>query len=130
MTAKELFNLFSFKEIAPDFIALWKTNEPKQDEHLDIEKWEQLYQRIQNLEASPSNNYIYVGYRWERMIPKLDMNCCVHQKGDDERICTLAEYPDWQEVMGMEILIEDDIELSPQKSAAGLLWEITYYGEK
>lgn len=45
MTFKELFSQFSFAEIRPAFLNLWQTNEPKLVEHLDLDKWERIYQR-------------------------------------------------------------------------------------
>ena len=41
----------------------------------------------------------------------------------------MACHPSWRETVGMEVtLLEDDIELTPQELAAGLFWEITYFG--
>lgn len=37
-------------------------------------------------------------------------------------------YPSWQEVAGMEVVIEKDVVITPQELVAGLLWEITYFG--
>ena len=41
----------------------------------------------------------------------------------------MATYPKWSEILGMRIIIEYDIIIRPQELIAGLLWEITYYGE-
>ena len=49
MTFKELFSQFSFAEIRPAFLNLWQTNEPKLVEHLDLDKWERIYQNVQAL---------------------------------------------------------------------------------
>ena len=54
MTFKELFSQFSFAEIRPAFLNLWQTNEPKLVEHLDLDKWERIYQNVQALETQSS----------------------------------------------------------------------------
>ena len=41
----------------------------------------------------------------------------------------MATYPIWSEILDMRIVIEYDIIIRPQELTAGLLWEITYYGE-
>ena len=40
----------------------------------------------------------------------------------------MAEYHSWAEILGMDIQIDDDVEITAQELTAGLLWEITYYG--
>jgi hypothetical protein len=41
-----------------------------------------------------------------------------------------AEHKDKIEVLGMEVNIRDDVEISEVELAAGLFWEMTYYGPK
>ena len=55
MTFKELFSQFSFAEIRPAFLNLWQTNEPKLVEHLDLGKWERIYQNVQALGRNQPN---------------------------------------------------------------------------
>ena len=128
MTFKELFSQFSFAEIKPAFMELWQTNEPKLAGQLDLGKWERIYQGVQALEAKASTNYIRLGWRWESCSPMIDMNCSVYDKADNHRDCPVACYPSWQEVAGMEVIVENDIVITPQELVAGLLWEITYFG--
>ena len=109
MTFKELFSQFSFAEIRPAFLNLWQTNEPKLVEHLDLGKWERIYQNVQALEAKSSQYYIRLVWRWETCSPMIDMNCS-------------------PEIAGMEVVVEKDIVITPQELVAGLLWEITYFG--
>lgn len=40
----------------------------------------------------------------------------------------MAEYPSWEEIIGMDIQIDDDVEIAAQELTTRLLWEITYYG--
>ncbi|WP_232281625.1 DUF6557 family protein [Bacteroides finegoldii] len=128
MTFKELFSQFSFAEIRPAFLNLWQTNEPKLVEHLDLDKWERIYQNVQALEAKSSQYYIRLGYRWETCSPMIDMNCSVYDKVDNHLDCPMACYPLWSEIAGMEVVVEKDIVITPQELVAGLLWEITYFG--
>ena len=128
MTFKELFSQFSFAEIKPVFLNLWQTNEPKLVEHLDLDKWERIYQNVQALEAKSSQYYIRLGYRWETCSPMTDMNCSVYDKADNHLDCPVACYPSWSEIAGMEVVVEKDFVITPQELVAGLLWEITYFG--
>ena len=108
---------------------LWQTNEPKSAARLDLDRWERIYQKVQALEPVPSDYYIGLVSRWEHCSPMIDMNCSVYAKGDGRRDSPVACHPSWQEIVGMEVtLLEDDIELTPQELAAGLFWEITYFG--
>ena len=93
MTFKELFSQFSFAEIRPAFLNLWQINEPKLVEHLDLDKWERIYQNVQALEAKSSQYYIRLGYRWETCSPMIDMNCSVYDKVDNHLDCPMACYP-------------------------------------
>ena len=106
-----------------------QTNEPKSAARLDLGKWERIYQKVQALEPVPSDYYIGLVSRWEHCSPMIDMNCSVYAKADGRRDGPVAYHPSWQEIVGMEVtLLEDDIELTPQELAAGLFWEITYFG--
>ncbi|OUO18046.1 DUF6557 family protein [Bacteroides sp. An322] len=128
MTFKELFSQFGFAEIRSAFLNLWKTNEPKLVEQLDLDKWERIYQKVQALEVKPSPYYIRLGWRWETCSPMIDMNCSVYDKADNHLNCPMACYPSWSEIAGMEVVVEKDIVITPQELVAGLLWEITYFG--
>ena len=128
MTFKELFSQFSFAEIRPAFLNLWQTNEPKLVEHLDLDKWERIYQNVQALEAKSPQYYIRLVWRWETCSPMIDMNCSVYDKVDNHLDCPMACYPSWSEIAGMEVVVEKDIVITPQELVAGLLWEITYFG--
>ena len=128
MTFKELFSQFSFAEIRPAFLNLWQTNEPKLVEHLDLDKWERIYQNVQALEAKSSQYYTRLVWRWETCSPMIDMNCSVYDKVDNNLDCPMACYPSWSEIAGMEVVVEKDIVITPQELVAGLLWEITYFG--
>ena len=128
MTFKEILSRFDFAEIVPAFLHLWQTNEPKLSEHVELNKWEKIYQSIQTLKVTPSDKYIRLGWRWENCTPMIDMNCSVYGKSDNQRECPVACYPSWQEILGMEVVIENDVNITPQELAAGLLWEITYFG--
>ena len=128
MTFKELFSQFSFAEIRSAFLNLWQTNEPKLVGHLDLDKWERIYQNVQVLEAKSSQYYIRLVWHWETCSPMIDMNCSVYDKADNYRDCPMACYPSWSEIASMEVVVEKDIVITPQKLVAGLLWEITYFG--
>lgn len=128
MTFKELFSQFSFAEIKPAFLNLWQTNEPKLVGHLDLDKWERIYKKVQALETKVSQYYIRLGWRWENCSPMIDMNCSVYSKVDNHLECPVSCYPSWPKIAGMEVVVERNIVITPQELVAGLLWEITYFG--
>lgn len=39
-----------------------------------------------------------------------------------------VKYPSWEEIMGMEIVIDEDVLITSEELTTGLLWENTYYG--
>lgn len=41
----------------------------------------------------------------------------------------MASYSPWSALLGMDIHIDEDVTITLQELTAGLLWEITYYGE-
>ena len=128
MTFKDLLEQFSFDEIAPAFKALWQRNASEQAARLDMEGWRKIYHSIQEIKPVHSPYYIRLEYRWEGCIPMIDMNCSVYAKNDNERCYPLSNHSQWAESIGMEIIIDDDVLISPQELTAGLQWEITYYG--
>lgn len=115
MIFKVLFSQFSFAEIRPAFLNLWQTNEPKLVGHLDLDKWERIYQNVQVLDAKSSQYYIRLVWRWETCSPMIDMNCSVYDKVDNHLDCPMACYPSWSEIAGMEVVVEKDIVITPQE---------------
>ena len=128
MTFKDLLEQFSFDEIIPAFKALWQRNAPEQAARLDMKDWRKIYRSIQEIKPVYSPYYIRLGYRWEGCIPMVDMNCSVYTKEDNALCYPLSNHLQWAESLGMEIIIDEDVQLSLQELNAGLLWEITYYG--
>ena len=106
----------------------WYSNVPELTERLDMNKWKRIYQSIQCIQEEPSDYYIKLVCRWESCSPMIDMNCSVYTRTDHQLVCTMAEYHSWAEILGMDIQIDDDVEITAQELTAGLLWEITYYG--
>ena len=128
MNFKNLLEQYSFEDIFPDFMELWKINAPELAERLDKDGWKRIYQNIQSLNVNPSDYYILLVCRWKRCSPMLDMNCSVYSKSDHQLVCPMAAYSLWTEILEMDIQIDDDVEITAQELTAGLLWEITYYG--
>ena len=68
--------------------------------------------------------------RWEGCSPMIDMNCSVYDpKDEDSDYYPVASYSPWSALLGMDIHIDEDVTITLQELTAGLLWEITYYGE-
>ena len=58
----------------------------------------------------------------------IDMNCAVYAKKDNALCYPLSNHSHWAESIGMGIVVAEDVKITPKELAAGLLWEITYYG--
>ena len=129
MTFKTLLEQYSFDEIAPAFKALWQWNAPKQAARLQLEDWRRIYQSLKETKTTPSHYYIRLGCRWESCTPMIDMNCAVYAKEDNALCYPLSNHSHWAESVGMEIVVAEGVRITPKELAAGLLWEITYYGD-
>lgn len=129
LTFKYLLTRFSFDDILSDFKVLYQRNIQESYLKADWEAYRKVYQYLQQLELSESKYCIYLASRWEGCSPLIDMNCSIYDKNKDEIYQPMATYPKWSEILGMRIIIEYDIIIRPQELTAGLLWEITYYGE-
>lgn len=58
MNFKNLLEQYSFEDIFPDFMELWKINAPELAERLDKDGWKRIYQNIQSLNVNPSDYYL------------------------------------------------------------------------
>ena len=58
----------------------------------------------------------------------VDMNCLVCERKNGRPIGPVALHASWSEILGMEIVVDANVRITPQELTAGLLWEITYYG--
>ena len=129
LTFKYLLTRFCFDDILSDFKTLYQKNASESFLKADWEAYRKVYQNLQLLELSESKYCIYLVSRWEGCSPLIDMNCSIYDKNRDEICQPMATYPKWSEILGMRIIVEYDIIITPQELTAGLLWEITYYGE-
>ena len=93
-----------------------------------IEVFRGLYKKWTECETKPTNCYIRLVSRWEYTSPSIDMNCHVMNKTD---FCyAVADQKDMIEVLSMKVRVDKDVEISEVELAAGLFWEMTYYGPK
>ena len=129
LTFKYLLTRFSFDDILSDFKTLYQRNAPKSFLKANWEAYRKVYLFLQQLKLSESKYCIYLASRWEGCSPLIDMNCSIYDKKRDEICQPMVTYPRWSEILGMRIIIEYNIIIRPQELTAGLLWEITYYGE-
>lgn len=128
LTFKYLLTRFSFDDILFDFKHLYQKNAPEAYQKTNWEAYRNVYQNLQKVETSDSRYVLYLASRWEGCSPMIDMNCSVYDKDADEILQPMATYASWPEILGMKIIIEHDIIITPQELTAGLFWEITYYG--
>lgn len=67
--------------------------------------------------------HLHIVDRWEGTSPRIDMTCTVRDP-DDEIVYIIEDFPSLEELMGMEVFVDDDVELSMEEIIAGLLWEL------
>ena len=128
-TFKSLLSRLSFDNILPAFKAIYQKLRPDLFEQTDWNIYQDIYQDLRTHEADTSQYFILIFERWEDASYP-GSNCCVgYEEGDNyDYRAIIGGYPFLSEILGMEITISNGITLTPQELAAGLLWEITYYG--
>lgn len=123
----ELFRKHSFDKIKPSFDHLFVVN---CGHHLTEEacsKWKTIYdQWAQQTNPIISSFHVYLAVRWEYASPMLDMNCTVCNC-DNDILHALAEHENKEEALGMEVIVEDYVDIDELDLTAGLFWEMTYY---
>lgn len=129
MTFGGLLTRYQFEDIVQEFVHLWEHNTAQPLKDTDIKNLKTIYSYLQALQPTQSRYYIRLYNRWENCSPMVDMNCSIYGINDNKLICPVAAYPILSEVLDMNILINEDVLMTPQELNAGLLWEITYYGE-
>ena len=128
MTVSELFKKNDFESILPHLNHLFMVNSGRHFSDASIEVFRGLYKKWTECETKPTKCYIRLVSRWEHTSPSIDMNCHVRNKTD---FCyAVADQKDMIEVLGMKVKVDKDVEISEVELAAGLFWEMTYYGPK
>ena len=112
MTLKELLTQVGFDELLPYL----KKHEPK---HLDnLYAFREAYDILQGMEpATEFNGEIHVGWSGGEF------------EGEEKWISVGPMHDSsWEEDLAKDIVIADDVQLSPTDLAMHCLWEITYWG--
>lgn len=123
----DLFKAHSFEEILPSLDHLFEVNCGHNLIQEDCLKWEALYYRWANCSnPKATDSHVYLTTRWECTLPMLDMNCTVCN-GANEILYPLAKHKCKEEVLGMEVVVEDNLVIDEFDLTAGLFWEMTYY---
>ena len=129
MTVSELFKKYDFESILPHLDHLFVVNSGHNLSSSQVENARSFYNHWANeCETKPTKYYIRLVSRWEYTSPSIDMNCHVRNKTD---FCyAVADQKDMIEVLSMKVRVDKDVEISEVEFAAGLFWEMTYYGPK
>lgn len=129
MAVLELFRKYDFESILPHFDHLFVVNSKHHLSDESIEAFRSIYNHWANeCEPKPTNYYIRLVSRWEYTSPSIDMNC--HVKEKNVFCYSVADQKDMIEVLSMKVRVDKDVEISEVELAAGLFWEMTYYGLK
>ena len=129
MTVSEIFKRNDFESVIPHLNHLFEVNSKHSMSAEFIEVCRGIYNHWANeCEPKPADCYIRLVSRWEFTSPSIDMNCHVRNK---TTFCySVADQEDMIEVLGMEVKVDEDVEISEVELAAGLFWEMTYRGPK
>ncbi len=129
-TVLDLFRKFDFGSILPHLDHLFVVNSKHHLSDASIKVFRSIYNHWANeCETKPTDYHIRLASRWEYTCPFIDMNCSVYS-GDNLFYYSVAGREDMIEVLSMEVRVEDWVEISEVELAAGLFWEMTYYGPK
>lgn len=83
----------------------------------------ELFSTLAETEPVQTRYHIHIIDRWEGTSPRIDMTCTVRDS-DDEIAFVIEDFPSLAGLMGMEVFVDDDVELSEAEIIAGLLWEL------
>lgn len=128
MTVSELFKKYDFESILPHLDHLFVVNSGRHFSDATIEVFRGLYKHWTECETKPTDCYIRLCSRWEYTSPSIDMNC--HVRENTTFCYSVADQKDTTEVLSMKVRVDKDVEISEVEVAAGLFWEMTYYGPK
>ena len=125
MTVLELFRKYNYESVLPYLDHLFVVNSKHHLSDASIKVFREIYNHWTN-ECEPKSTdwYIRLASRWEWTSPSIDMNCSVEGKKCFRY--AVADQDDMIEVLGMEVKVDDDVEISEVELAAGLFWEMTY----
>lgn len=129
MTVSEIFKRNDYESVVPHLNHLFEVNSKHSMSAEFIEVCKGIYNHWAN-ECEPKSTewYIRLVSRWEWTSPSIDMNCSVESRKGFRY--AVADQEDMIEVLGMEVKVDDDVEMSEVELAAGLFWEMTYRGPK
>ena len=125
MTVIEIFKRNDFESVIPHLNHLFEVNSKHSMSAEFVEVCRGIYNYQANeCETKPTDWYIRLASRWEWTCPFIDMNCSI--RGKKGFRYTVAGQEDMKEVLGMEVKVDDDVEISEVELSAGLFWEMTY----
>ena len=129
MKVLELYKKYDFEKVLPHLDHLFVVNSKHHLSDASIEVFRGIYNHWSNeCEPKPTCLYIELASRWEMTNSLIDWNCSVNDKKG--LLHSAAEHKDKIEVLSMEVKVRDYVEISEVELAAGLFWEMTYYGPK
>ena len=129
MKVLELYKKYDFEKVLPHLDHLFVVNSKHHLSVASVEVFRGIYNHWTNeCEPKPTCLYIELASRWEMTNSLIDWNCSVNDKKG--LLHSAAEHKDKIEVLSMEVKVRDYVEISEVELAAGLFWEMTYYGPK
>ena len=132
MRIADYFEKYSLQDVICEFMQLYSINNERTLSKGKVLAWEKIYKDIQEASHKLGNvatdYHVMVVERWEHVIPEIDRNCRVCDAGNE------FQYPfidalkyQGNEILAMEVVVDDDVELTEKEVAAGLFWELNFY---
>lgn len=84
-----------------------------------------LFNSLQNIIPTDSEYHLHLVDRWEGCLSRIDLNCTIRDKNDEIKYI-IEDFQNLEEIMGMEVWIDNDVEINNAEIIAGLCWELKY----
>lgn len=130
MTVLSLFQSHSFSDIERPFLHLLNVNDHQVPNAETTARWKALYEQWK-AEANPKQTayHIRLVERWEYCSPLIDMICTVRD-AQNKILGPVAMHSSRDEVFAMEVVCDEDVQITTAELAAGLFYEMTFYPPK
>jgi hypothetical protein len=117
MTFQELLKTCTFKEIHPKLVEI---SHP--DGEYSMGGFKTVFDELRlRKSASPADCKITISEN----PAEEDIPAYIRVSSDSGSLCY---YPHWDEILGWEIVVDENIHLSNAETAAHIIWEMTFYG--
>jgi hypothetical protein len=126
----EMVENCKWENVQPVILTICRSRGPQKyvdqsesEKEKEYDCFEDAFNRLKNTKPVESDTKITIDKFFDDDERCIDVSCIC--KGDKHR-CAFC-YP-WDESLGMEIVLENDLTLSQEEIVANCLWEMTFWG--